>query len=402
MKNRTLVQTEVSPHRPKQTSLSSTSFLGLGGAPLGSQHTSDVPLPPVAKSRPVVCKGLLPFAAAVAVTFAGMHPLVAQCVSGVGATGALAGSQSWAGTVAQDYSAASVPGGSIVGLATDGSGVTALFPNQSANMANGGLLALVVKSANTYEGVSQSTNASSSGGLVVRGIATPTGVFSAGNYFWVAGAGGEIGELTAGEGYNSQKGPSQVTGAAYDGAYVWFATKEGSLLQVQVDEGAGAFTMIKTYRVSSSPLVDLKFDGNTLWTADAKQLYGFNPSTQAVTATVPVESGSQPKNITGLTFDGVYLWIANATDSGLIKYDPVEGKTVLTTAATGGGRSALLFDGRNIISLPAAGHLTVFKTRACDGAANGSYNLPASPAGGVFDGTKTWIYYPNSAMISIR
>jgi len=98
----------------------------------------------------------------------------------------------------------------------------------------------------------------------------------------------------------------------------------------------------------------------------------------------------------GATFDGVNLWVANATDNTVTKLRANDG-AVLGTFAVGQDPDAVVSDGGNVW-VANFNDSAVTKLRASDGAMLGTFPTGQGPNGMAFDGTNIWV--ANSAAIA--
>jgi hypothetical protein len=104
-------------------------------------------------------------------------------------------------------------------------------------------------------------------------------------------------------------------------------------------------------------------------------------------------------SISGIAFDGTYLWIAKNPNNTVTKMRPSD-LAPLGTFSVGSHPKGMASDGTNIW-VANFGSNTVTKLRASDGAVQGTYPTGSGPVAGAFDGTNIWVAY-NGGVTRLR
>jgi len=192
-----------------------------------------------------------------------------------------------------------------------------------------------------------------------------------------AGPGGPVGPA-------GPAGPSGASGAAGPTGPAGPANRitddQIAMLRWYEDPGRGA-----TFPTQPYPYA-VAFDGINIWVTNANDstVSRFDPSTGA---RVDFATGGGPA---GLAFDGTSMWIANRAENTVSKMNPATGARV--DYATGVNPIAVAFDGTSIW-VANAGSNTVSKIDP-NGPPPGvpvDYAVGSSPAGVAFDGSNIWV-----------
>ncbi len=131
---------------------------------------------------------------------------------------------------------------------------------------------------------------------------------------------------------------------------------------------------------------DITFDGSYLWVANAQDgsISKIRPRDGVVEDTFSVGT-----NAFGVAYDGSHVWVAANNDGAIHKVRPSDG-AIVATISTPGQPRFLAFDGTY---LWASNHGlgTVMKIRAADAVLLDSYSTGGAPTQIEFDGTYLWV-----------
>jgi hypothetical protein len=182
-----------------------------------------------------------------------------------------------------------------------------------------------------------------------------------------------------------------------DGADVWLANLNGTVLRVRASDGKLLETWTGATSNAAGVLVAM---GRILVTGETSpgKLYMIDPSQAAgAVTTVASNLGINPY---GIAFDGAHVWTAN--DGGSVSI-VTPGATIpwtVTTVTTGfSGPNGALYDGANVwVTDTAAG--TLLKLDSA-GAILQTVTVGTSPEIPIFDGTNIWVPNSNSASVSV-
>jgi hypothetical protein len=194
----------------------------------------------------------------------------------------------------------------------------------------------------------------------------------------------------------------------YDGKYLWISHPNGihpgTLTRVQPapPPASPVITQVTVYNGSTfmAGITGLTFDGQYVWAlySDASHgsaLYKLDPSTGVVAASY---TASDLINAKDLTYDGYSIWVADANK--VARFDAATGARTGTYAAS--DARSLRFDGIQMW-VADRGSNSIVPIRACDGASVlKSFTTPAYPENVAFDGANLWATSPTSHTISIR
>jgi YVTN family beta-propeller protein len=175
---------------------------------------------------------------------------------------------------------------------------------------------------------------------------------------------------------------------AFDGTNMW-VTGQGSTTIEEIRASDNA--VIGTFPCQEDPMA-IAFDGANIWTAagtvdklrasDGAHLDSFLPGTGGVT---------------GLAFDGTYMWGTNTNNDTVSKID-TSSDTVVATYPTGHRPMAIAFDGTDMW-VANTGSNTLSKIRASDGTLDATFAVGEYPNSLAFDGTAMWVSAGNADVV---
>ena len=132
----------------------------------------------------------------------------------------------------------------------------------------------------------------------------------------------------------------------------------------------------------------MTFDGEHLWVADYKadKLFKIDPGTGKVAGAIP-SPGYWPR---GLAWDGTHLWNVDGKTKKIMKLDPDTGRILTVLDAPSSAPEGLAWDGETLWVSDAKAK-RIMKIDLSDGTAVKTVNAPAKSADGLtFDGTYLW------------
>ena len=146
--------------------------------------------------------------------------------------------------------------------------------------------------------------------------------------------------------------------------------------------------VLRQFKAPGAFCTTLTFDGQYLWCADAKtdRLYRVDPATGRKVGEIPAP-GFWP---TGLAWDGEYLWCADSKQKKLFQVRPATGAIVRAIDAPGDHPEGLAWDGVTLWVSDSQAKI-ISRIDLQDGTAVKSFPAPASaPQGLAWDGTYLW------------
>ena len=180
-------------------------------------------------------------------------------------------------------------------------------------------------------------------------------------------------------------GANKAADVAFDGYHVWVACRgtspeSGTLVKLRATDRA----VIQTYALDGTP-DRLTFDGTHVWIVGANSLRRIRPTGPAV------ELLDAPCRANALAFDGATLWCA--TDQGLERRDPSDGRASGEPLLRGINVRALAFDGRYLWATTTAGvaRIDVAAGSVSQFAVPEMGNPTLDGSGAAFDGVNLWI-----------
>jgi len=196
-------------------------------------------------------------------------------------------------------------------------------------------------------------------------------------------------------------GPSNASGLAWDGEYLWCSVYGGGVekLIYKIDPDDGERLDSIPCPGNSYGCYGLGYDGENLWVLNSS--YNVRRIYKMSTTGTVLDSFSIPFNyMAGLTYDGNYVRVANyyPNDNARIhKMDPVTGDTITPSIPSPHPQPwGLAWDGENLWvtddgqDTPDDGY--VFKLDPNTGAVLDSFEAPgSSPRGAAWDGQYLWV-----------
>ena len=343
----------------------------------------------------------------------GSQQAVAQCVSGSGATPAELSSQVWP----RNFNPISFKSFTVVKIvAGQQISTTTQFQNVTSLTTDGqGLVYVLDAGANmiyAFYGINGSDpvpiktiqlDRQYKPGFNGQPGTTVNAIFYAGNTLWAALSNHSLAYLQIDNMYDPGNGNStlngqglypvftigksnfDVTGATFDGQFVYFTTQQATLYQVQPPKGAvvaQGFTysppVVQNSLLLGGYLTPPIFDGTSVWTTSGNNLLSIDPQNLAE---AQYNLGDVLSNA---VFDGTFLWTAKQSSAAIIKFDPLTHRVASTLPTRYFGNLTLSGSAVTVSSGSGAARL-----RSCDG-------FPLGSGGGnvlsvTFDGTRTWM-----------
>ena len=209
---------------------------------------------------------------------------------------------------------------------------------------------VVNNGSNTVSKIDPSTNTVTA---TINVAISPTRVAFDGTNIWVTnnGPGGLSKIDPATNTVTATVDVGQSTGVVFDGTNIWVATSTVA----KVDPTTN--TVIERVSGFVGQPVGLAYDGTNIWATvtDSHGIWKIDPTTNRVTATIPVDSDTPPFNSSapyGVAYDGSNIWVTNLTIFGrLWKIDPdTNTVTAVITAreSVGSCPAGVVYGGTNI------------------------------------------------------
>lgn len=124
----------------------------------------------------------------------------------------------------------------------------------------------------------------------------------------------------------------------------------GTVPRPMLTERAADLVIVNSFNAPTTGVLDLAWDGNTLWVASFNDytVYNVDPVDGSLIGTIPTEL----QYPSGLTFDGTNLWVSGKNSYQLHVISPADGTIIATHPLEQDGGdsspSGLTFDGNNV------------------------------------------------------
>jgi hypothetical protein len=172
----------------------------------------------------------------------------------------------------------------------------------------------------------------------------------------------------------------------FDGRSVWFGSGS-SLLSVDAITYY-AITYMSMFSMGLlGTITGLAFDGTHVWFASEFGATGQLISLRASDGQLGVPYSLNFVPI-GVVFDGSHLWVADGTNYKVVKY--ARSGAEIGRYPAGSFPERMVFDGGHLWVTGQSG-TTVSKLRASDGTSLGTFTTDPAPSAMVFDGVNLWV-----------
>jgi YVTN family beta-propeller protein len=171
---------------------------------------------------------------------------------------------------------------------------------------------------------------------------------------------------------------------AFDGSQIWVAANR-----------------IEKFRLDGTPAGSLPFGGgggmlysdSSIWVTTGNAIARIDPSSSAVTATIPVGSGAL-----GIAAGSSSIWVASIDTQTVDRINPAT-NAVIASIPMPGEPYRLVFDGSNIwVTLQGAG--SIARIDPATNSVTARLAVGAGPQGIAFDGSSIWVANTRSNSLS--